>query len=300
MTQEHTRGTISFDYSGRLVSDLFFRIWPDPFSADKAQLPGILLRQVANGYPTEIEVEDQATTESCSGRCAEHADFRDFGRIETVECRVKNIGTHDGDVFGHELHEFIHVSRRLQDALLDANLNGTRFATTKTRFDCVGTASVEDVRTLCFDGRDIRRSLVSCPDEENRCYFCHYSPIVCPKCPTFERACPNCGKDTWRGRKVNLSGLPSETLLKITAIPDEEYGPVLDYRFWDGSDFLGTWWTTNSVTGRVVDLLLALDIQNIAIQPQLCFVPDLIGDFTSFRSRLFPRHLIPGKAPVVP
>lgn len=299
MVSEHTRGTIDFDYSGRLVNDLFFRIWPGPFSEDQAQLPGILLRQVSDGYPTEIEVEDQFTTESCSRRCVQHTDFRDFGRIETVACRVKNMGTHDGDVFGHELHEFIHMSKRLQDALLDANFNGTRFATTEIRLDCVGTDSIKEVRTLCFDGRDIRRSLVVHPDEENQCYYCNYLPIVCPNCPTFERACPNCGKDTWRGRTVSLSRQPNETLLKIMAIPDEEYGPVLDYRLWDGSDFIGTWWTTNSVTGRVVDLLLTLDIRNIAIQPQFCFVPDSTVDYGSCRSRLFPRHLIPEKAPVI-
>lgn len=293
MTQEHTRGKISFDYSGRLVGDLFFRIWPGPFSEDHAQLPGILLRQVPNGYPTEVEVEDQTTTELCSERCGQHTDFRDTGRIETVKCRVKNMGIYDGDFFGHELHEFIHVSKRLQDALIDANFNGTRFARTEMRFDCAGTTFMKGVRTLCFDGRDIRRSLVACPNEENRCYYCNYSPIVCPKCPTFERSCPRCGKDTWRGRSVNLSGLPSETLLGISAIPDKEYGPVLDYRLWDGSDFIGTWWTNISVTGRVVDLLLTLNIRNIAIQPQLCFVPDSVVDYANYRSQLFPKSLIP-------
>ncbi len=291
MPSKLSRATVDFNSCGRIVDNLFFRIFPGPFFEEMGEdMPGILIREVDGGDPTEVSIESDVVRDESSGRCELHSDRKDIGLIESVHCMIANFGESDGDVFGHNSFEYLHVSKRLQRALLEANLSGLRFAANEIELDAPGPEYLKEIRTLCFDGRDIRRALTIKPESENFCRVCNHRPIVCPFCPTAEMSCPKCGETV--GGTDFLVGEANDLMLHFAADPGDDAGPVLDFRAWDGCDFVGPSSVESIVTGRVVDIFLSLDIKNIGVQPLRCFVEDGCDDPHAFRSHLFPRELL--------
>ncbi|WP_164102597.1 hypothetical protein [Candidatus Laterigemmans baculatus] len=285
------RGKIHHDQSGQLVNNIFFRIWTGPFFEDDYELPGVIVRGVPSGHPTEVSPYEDRSTDLSSRRCPHHPDFVDIRRYEYIHCLICNFGRDDGDAFGHHDFEFIHAGRRLQEALLGAGLNGTRFAETHVELDGPGPSHLKEIRTLCFDGRDMRRPFAVDPPEANRCFHCGFSPIVCPTCPSFESFCPSCSKAAWGGNLLSKDPRTVDTTLQ-SGFDDNGLGSVLDFDYWDGNDFVGQPLGSCIVTGRVVDLLLDLNVTNIALQPRRCHVGGRqSAEYAHLRSVLYQENL---------
>jgi len=286
-----SRGIIDYNTNGQLFDDLFFRVFSGPFfDAAVDNLPGVLIKKVEGNDPTEVSIESEVVSNDSSGRCVFHPERKDISQIKFVHCMIANFGTNDGDVFGHNSFEYLHVSKTLQSALSRANFNGLRFSHNKIELDSPGPNYLKEIRTLCFDGRDIRRALIVRPESENYCRKCSYRPIVCPNCPTTMMFCPNCGEAT--GGVDYFLGEADESMLHFAADPGEGRGPVLDFHSWDGCDFIGPSLTECIVTGRVVDLLLKLDTKNVGFQPLRCFVKDGTTGYSYLKSHLYPQSLL--------
>lgn len=181
-------------------------------------------------------------------------------------------------MFGSPWDAIVYMRPKFQAAVLEGGFRNSRFVSAEIFFDPPAPFASDEIKALCFDGRSIQRSYCLSPSVENHCGHCGLGPVSCPICPTLIPYCPNCGKrvmyiekedeteEEW-AEKIGENGD-----IEFTYSLDGGFGPVLDFRLWDGSDFLGG--EEAIVSGRVVDLLLSLDPDAIGFQPRPCYVGD--------------------------
>lgn len=258
------RGKIVSNTSGKIVDDLFFSIGAGDVEIFESLPRKIIRTTYEPGSSLHFEASRSKQDRSASGRCPLHPEREDVYRYQHVVAGVTSYYA-DGELMGGHFDAYIYVGPRTQQALLESNVPGLRFATCD--LICMDRLPFdpESIRVLCFDGRQCNRSLAVVPAEENCCSQCGFAPIVCSTCDHVDYCCPQCDH-----KVVGIAESAPGELLKELDYP--VHGQVLDLSAWDGNEFIGGGNTI--VSGRVVDILLSINPTQFAAQSLRCYVGD--------------------------